>query len=364
MKGFLIACASILLWGLTAIGAQPSSFEEAVPGRVLVFPRDHGKHPGFQTEWWYFTGNLNSGDRSWGFQLTFFRRSLVKEPTRQLSRWAPRDIYPAHFALTDATNKEFFHAQLISREGPGLAAAAQDDLAVHVRDWSAERVGEDIHIKAKKDGYALQLVLAAVKPVVLHGSEGYSRKGAADGQASYYYSITRLQATGSLTFKGVSHQVAGYAWMDHEFGSSILSRDQVGWDWFSLQLDDGSDLMVFHLRKKDGTFEPTFGTFVPADGSAVDLAAHSIIISAGGTWTSPHSGATYPSSWTVEIPSERLSLHISPLVVDQELVTGRSTGVTYWEGAVQVRGKRDGSPVTGRGYTELTGYAHPLKEQL
>jgi len=273
-------------------------------------------------------------------------------------------VYPAHFALTDVKNGEFFHAELISREGPGLAAAAEDDLGVHVRDWSAERVGERIHVKARDRGYALQLVLEPLRPVVLHGRNGYSRKGAVDTQASYYYSFTRLRAAGSLTFKGISHEVSGYAWMDHEFGSSMLTPEQVGWDWFSLQLDDESDLMLFHLRQKDGSAEPTFGTLVRPDGHVVELAGRSISISTTETWTSPRSPAKYPSAWNVEIPSEGISLNVAASVADQELVTGGSTAITYWEGAVHIKGTRNGRTVRGRGYVELTGYAHSLKGRL
>jgi predicted secreted hydrolase len=348
-----------------SLGTLPATaFETAVPGRQFAFPRDHGKHPGFATEWWYFTGNLTSDKQPWGFQLTFFRRSLVNEPPPRHSRWAVRDVYPAHFAITDVANKDFFHTDLISREGPGLAGSQDADLAVRVRDWRAERKGEEIHIEARQGDYALQLKLTPAKPPVLHGNGGYSQKGDTEGQASYYYSFTRLQASGSLTFKGVTHPVEGTAWMDHEFGSSILSADEVGWDWFSLQLDDKSELMVFHLRKKDGTAARAFGTFVPSDGSPIDLGDRLIRIDSSGTWISPRNKAKYPSSWTVEIPSEGLTLNVSPLVADQELVTGRSTQVTYWEGAVEVSGTRNGKPVQGRGYVELTGYARGLNERL
>lgn len=364
MKSVLVAIASVALCALISFGASAPAFEPAVPGRQFAFPRDHGKHPGFATEWWYFTGNLTSENRLWGFQLTFFRRSLVNSLRQTQSRWAVRDVYPAHFALTDGSSGDFFHTDLISREGPGLAGSRDDDLSVHVRDWRAERVGEEIHLTARQGDYALHLALTQLKPLVLHGNGGYSQKGDTAGQASYYYSFTRLKASGTLTFKGVSHQVEGTAWMDHEFGSSILSPDEAGWDWFSLQLDDESELMVFHLRKKDGTVERAFGTFVPRGGTPVDLADRAIHITSTGTWTSPRNKARYPSSWKVEIPSEGLDLRISPLVADQELVTGRSTRITYWEGAVRVSGTHAGKPVQGKGYVELTGYGQALKEQL
>jgi predicted secreted hydrolase len=341
-----------------------SLFKEAVPGRVFSFPRDHGKHPEFQTEWWYFTGNLRSDNQEWGFQLTFFRRSLVKEPVRKDSSWAVRDLYPAHFALTDVKNRRFFHADLISREGPGLAAASTEDLMVQVRDWKALRHEEKIRITAREKGYALDLELIPEKPVVLHGDAGFSRKGEAENQASYYYSITRLKAQGHLTFQGIKHDVTGLAWMDHEFGSSILLKDQVGWDWFSLQLDDGTDLMLFYLRRKDGTLDLPFGAFVQADGRTMDLAGQKIVASTKSTWTSTRTGALYPSGWTIQVPSQGIHLDVTPLVNDQELVTGGSTRIVYWEGAVAFQGTREGKPVRGKGYTELTGYAHPMEGRL
>ncbi len=218
-----------------------------------------------------------------------------------------------------------------------------------VRDWSAKRQGDEIQITAREQGYALNLRLVALKPVVLHGEAGYSRKGDSGDQASYYYSFTRLKAEGTLTYKGIDHKVAGLAWMDHEFGSSILRNDQRGWDWFSLQLDDGTEVMVFHLRKKDNTFERAFGTFVPRQGPAVDLGKERIVIMPRGTWTSPTTKAVYPSGWTVEIPGRNIRLEVTPAIEAQELASGSSTGIIYWEGAVNAQGLRDGKKVKGRG---------------
>jgi len=349
-----------LLWPSEAA----SQFSQAVPGRLFAFPKDHGKHPDFLTEWWYFTGNLESKTGRWGFQLTFFRRSLVKVPPTRRSQWTVRDLYPAHFALTDISNRRFFHTELISREGPGLASAARDDLHVRVRDWSAARQGEQIRINVRERDYSLNLKLVSGKPPVLHGHGGYSRKSDSEGQASYYYSLTRLLASGTVTFQGVSHDVTGSAWMDHEFGSSILHQDQVGWDWFSLQLDDGSEFMVFRLRKKDGSFERPFGTFVPPEGPPVYLYDQPVEFRATGTWTSPHTGAVYPSGWSIVAAGLNLNVKISPALQDQELASGASTSIIYWEGSVEAEGSRDGKPVTGRGYVELTGYAHSLGGRL
>lgn len=345
--------------------AEESPFTSAVPGRVFSFPRDHGKHPDFQTEWWYFTGNVKAADKSeWGFQLTFFRRSLLAQRTPRRSSWAIRDVYPAHFALTDITANRFFHTQILSREGPGLASAASDDLNVQVKDWSARQDGDVIHLRAAQDGYRLDLSLVPTKPVVLHGNAGFSRKGDTRNQASYYYSFTRLAVSGSIEFRGKAHDVRGFAWMDHEFGSSILLKDQAGWDWFSLQLDDGTDVMVFHLRKQDGSTERPFGTFVPRTGVPEDLDGRSIVITPGEMWTSPHTKAQYPLTWTVKVPDKKLSLEVTPLIRDQELASERGAGIAYWEGAVSVKGLRDGKSVRGRGYMELTGYARSLGGSL
>jgi predicted secreted hydrolase len=345
--------------------ASEVAFKETSPRLVLSFPKDHGKHPDFQTEWWYFTGNLESEkDHKWGFQLTFFRRTFVRDPARKTSAWAVRDLYPAHFAITDISGHDFFHSELLTRKGPGLAHAALNDLDVGVRDWTVKRQGEEIQLAAREKDCALALRLVPLKPVVLHGDEGYSRKGDSRDQASYYYSFTRLKADGTLTFKGANHRFTGLAWMDHEFGSSILRNDQSGWDWFSLQLDDGTEVMVFHLRKKDNSFERAFGTFVPKEGPAIDLGKERIVILPGKTWTSPTTKAVYPAGWRVEIPGRNLRLEVTPAFAAQELTSGSSTGIIYWEGAVNVRGFRDGEEVKGRGYAELTGYAHSMEGRL
>ena len=364
MKGSVVAACLAIVLALSTVGAD-SPFEDAVPGRVLDFPADHGKHPAFQTEWWYFTGNLQSDeDRPWGFQLTFFRRGFFAKSPRPDSAWSVRDVYPAHFALADIQTRTFFHTELLSREGPGLAGSATGDLDVHVRNWSAQRSGDRVLLKAREGDYALDLTLTPQKPVVLHGKSGFSRKGDSPGQASFYYSFTRMAAQGSIVFKGVERKVNGLAWMDHEFGSSLLIGDQAGWDWFSLQLDDGTELMVFHLRKKDGAFEQPFGTFVPQEGPSVGLSDRQIAISATRQWTSPHTKATYPSEWTIEVPDQNLKLRVTPLMPDQELATARSTRIVYWEGAVTATGSRNGRDVRGTGYAELTGYAHSMGGKL
>jgi predicted secreted hydrolase len=345
--------------------ASEPRFSAAVPGRVLSFPKDHGRHPEFQTEWWYFTGNLESTDGGrWGFQLTFFRRAFAPEPSEKGSAWRVKDLYPAHFALTDLKNGRFHHAELLSREGPGLAAAADDRLDVFVKDWSAKQEDDGIRVQAHADGRSIDLLLVPHKPPALHGREGFSQKGDRENQASYYYSFTRLGAAGRVTCEGATHQVTGLAWMDHEFGSGILAPDQAGWDWAALHLDDGTDVMAFHMRKKDGTFEQAFGTVVKADGSVEDLHGKKIAMQPLGTWTSPRTKAKYPSGWRLTVPGLDIDLRITPALEDQELETKGSTRIIYWEGAVVAEGSRAGKKVKGKGYVELTGYAHSMAGRL
>jgi len=362
-RSVVVFACLVAAWALAGHAAE-FVFRDAIPGRGFAFPADHGKHPDFRTEWWYFTGNLESEKGQWGFQLTFFRRGLFQDEGAGKSAWRVRDLYPAHFALTDAARGRFFHTDLLSREGPGLAGAAQDDLDVYVKNWSARRTGDVFEIIASSGAHMLELTLAPQKPPVLHGDRGYSRKGDSESQASYYYSFTRLKAQGTLSFEGAVHRVTGHAWMDHEFGSSILQQDQVGWDWFSLQLDDGSELMVFRLRKKDGSSERPSGTLIPREGPAVDLTHERLVIQPTGSWASTKTKAVYPSGWKIEIPGRGIKLDVQPLIQDQELETGRSTQVVYWEGAAQVRGESGGKPVRGRGYVELTGYAHSMSGRL
>ncbi|MHB8203527.1 MAG: lipocalin-like domain-containing protein [Desulfomonilaceae bacterium] len=344
--------------------SNSDEFKKATQGRAITFPHEHGKHPNFETEWWYFTGNLASKNHEWGTQLTFFRRGLFKKPTKRGSAWRVRDLYPAHFALADVTDNKFFHTQIISREGPGLSGAAIDSLNVHIKNWTASQKGEQILLKAREEQYAIDLTLTPEKPVVLHGDKGFSVKGSDTNQASYYYSYTRLSAQGTLLFNGVEHHVSGLMWMDHEFGSSILSADQVGWDWFSIQFDDRTELMAFHLRRKDGSFDKPFATFVDSSGNYTHLSGDSISITPTNFWVSPHTKAQYPLEWVIEVPERKLKLKIVPAIKDQELTADKSSGTSYWEGAARVTGVVGNQPVRGSGYVELTGYAKSMGGQL
>jgi len=353
----------------TAVGANPSPtpFQSAIAGYRYNFPKDHGAHSTYRTEWWYYTGHLHAKNgRSFGFELTFFRRGVPPDEIKTLpSKWSVRDLYLAHFAVTDITGKRFHFSEKLSREGLGKAGADESRLRVWIDDWRAEASTEPsaAHtLTAHDETHALALTLQPAKPLVTHGAAGISRKGKDVSQASHYYSFTRLATSGKLTIDGESFDVTGTSWMDHEFGSAELGTDQVGWDWFSLQLEDDTELMLYRMRRKDGSSDlASSGTAVSPDGGARHLEVTDFQIESSGTWTSSESKATYPSKWRLTVPSLDLVLDVMPLLADQELRTSRSTRVSYWEGAVSVTGTKQGRPVKGQGYVELTGYADRLR---
>ena len=354
----------------TSRAGEADGFRVAMPGYVYQFPRDHGSHDGFRTEWWYYTGHLTAHNgRRFGFQLTFFRRAIGADQIRTFpSRWTIRQLYLAHFAVSDIDGKQFRYFEKISREGLGKAGADQDRLHVWTDRWIAEAVNEELlnhRLAAEQDGVALELVLRELKPPVIHGQGGVSRKGHERGQASHYYSLTRLETEGRLTIDGEIFKVTGTSWMDHEFGSADLEGDLVGWDWFSLQFQDRSEVMIYRLRRADGSFHPaSSGTVIDPDGRPTSLSLRDVDVTELAHWTSSASGARYPAGWRVTIPMLRLDVRIAPLMAEQELMTRRSTQVTYWEGAVEISGTAQGRLVTGQGYVELTGYAERLRERL
>ena len=342
-------------------------FQQALAEYGYTFPKDHGSHDTFLTEWWYFTGHVfTPDDRRFGYELTFFRRAIDDERVwAHPSRWAIRQLYLAHFALTDEENGNFRYAEKISREGLGKAGAKQGTLETWIDQWSIKAVDpehQQFYLQAETNNFAVELVTNASRPPVIHGLHGVSRKGAQDIHASHYYSLTRLHTTGTLRVDSESFKVTGMSWMDHEFASSDLEDGLVGWDWFSLQLESGHDIMTYWLRREDGTFTPaSSGTLIFPDGSSLHLSRKDLNITILDYWESPKSGARYPSQWTLGIHSHHIQLHITPHMADQELRTGRSTQVTYWEGAVDVSGTFAQKPITGMGYVELTGYAKPYK---
>ncbi len=335
----------------------------------LKFPEDHGAHPEHRTEWWYYTGNLRSEDgERFGFQLTFFRSRMSPSGVEKSwpsprSEWRTRQLYLAHAALSRVDAKQYHHAERMAREALGMAGASQTDGAtdIFVRNWSLRLSADGHYLRAVADDFAFDLDLHAEKPPMMHGDAGYSLKGSTPERSSCYYSFTRLRASGTVSVKGKKVQVDGSAWMDHEFSSTPLEPGIVGWDWFSLQFSDNTELMIYLLRNRDGSFSPaSSGTFVDASGNAVHLARDDFSVEALGDWKSPHSGAVYPARWRIVVPARALDFTVEPTLPDQEMRTPESTGVTYWEGSVSITGREHGQPVTGVGYVELTGYEKPF----
>ncbi len=342
--------------------ADTVGFARADRPRVFEFPADHGPHPEFRHEWWYYTGNLRARDgRAFGFQLTFFRNALRPGASSVESDWATNQAFMAHFALTDVVAGRFFAFERFDRGAVGLAGARAEPFQVHVSDWVVESVWDHeagrpvppVRLRAAQDGVVLDLVLESAKPPVLQGDEGLSQKGPEPGNASYYYSLTRLAARGAVAVQDEPVEVEGWAWLDREWGTSALGPELEGWDWFSIQLDDLTELMVYRLRRHDGETDPlSRGSFVHADGTTVGLGADDLVLVATGRWRSPR-GGTYPSAWLLQVPRLDLELRVQPVLADQEV----DLSFRYWEGAVTVTGRRGAEPVAGHGYVELTGYA-------
>lgn len=345
--------------GMVVIGLCASAFRLALPGYPYRFPRDHASHPEFQTEWWYYTGHLQARGRWFGYELTFFRVAVDAGRAARPSEWV-RSVQFAHFALTDEHGRRFQFDQRVSRPALGLAGADTSRYRVWVEDWSAghDSAATNHRLVASTTGFGIDLRLRPAKPVVVHGVNGVSRKSAGIGRASHYLSFTRMATDGRIVVGADTLGVTGTSWMDHEFGSNQLAPGQVGWDWFAIQLDDGRELMLYRLRRANGTTEPlSSGTWVERDGRSHHLPLASFTIESDRTWTSSRSGGVYPAHWRVRVPSRALDLTLEPVLADQELVLEGPVGVRYWEGSVRITGRQDGRPVTGRGYVELTGYA-------
>ena len=342
--------------------ASGLTYQLALPGRKLSFPADHYSHPNFKTEWWYYTGHLETeAGKRYGYQATFFRFGVRDRQTDMKEAPLFTDLYMAHFALSDIAAKKFSYRERINRGYGDRAGAATDRYLVWNEDWKVEGDAKNHRMLVGDRETTLKLSLKSLKPPVLHGNDGHSQKGEGEGRASYYYSLTRLATEGELTIGGKTEKVRGLSWMDHEFGSNQLRDDQVGWDWFSIQLDNRTELMLYLMRRKDGTVDPySSGTLVSAGGATEHLALADFRIEVLDRWKSPQSGATYPMRWKVSIPGEEIDLEIVPAFPDQELITNRSTRVTYWEGAVGITGTFRGAPVKGNGYVEMTGYAGKL----
>ena len=345
-----------------ALGGDSAGFARALAPVPIAFPTDHGPHPGYRTEWWYVTGNLATAEgRRFGYQLTFFRVALAPQPAERQSPWAANQVYMAHFALTDVDGGRFRAYERFARAAHGLAGAQAEPVRVWLEDWSAEASPgaqepfpglPALRLRAAEGDIALDLLVESQKPAVLQGERGLSQKGAEPGNASYYYSLTRLATSGTVRMGEQAFGVTGGSWLDREWGTSALGPDQVGWDWFALQLDDGREVMFYRLRRRDGTTDPfSGGTLVAPDGTARRIQATDVRAEPLDYWQSPR-GGRYPARWRLAVPGEALELEVAPYLPDQEL----DVTVRYWEGAVKVTGTSSGRSVRGEGYLEMTGY--------
>ncbi len=324
-------------------------------GYDFQFPRDHGSHDEYRTEWWYYTGHLrtDAGHR-YGFEVTFFRVGVVPPDEPSTTSWDLRNLALAHFAITDIDRQQFRYAEKLNRQSPFTASAAAGVLDVFNEGWSATTTADGAwRIVAFNGGDSVDLVMRSRKPPAVHGENGLSVKAEGIGYASHYYSMTRLDVTGSIN----RQRCRGVAWMDHEFGSSKLREDQQGWDWFSIQFDNDSELMLYQIRRADGTPDSTSsGSLVTSDGSVIHIRRDQMRIEPNGRWHSSKSSATYPMGWRISVPAFGIAVTLNPAMRNQELITHASTNVTYWEGAVDVSGTFGNSVVSGAGYVEMTGY--------
>lgn len=378
------------------LGGADTLHARALAPRAFAFPADHGPHPEFRTEWWYFTGNVTAHDgRELGYQLTFFRSALTDTAsytaalggTRTLDRtttldgtttpdgttaldgttapepspWRARHAYMAHFVVSDIHSARIHPAERFARAALGLAGAEPHPFRVWLEDWRADGAATGtfpLHLRAATEDVAIDLRLEQGKPVVLQGENGLSRKGAEPGNASYYYSITRMPTTGTIRVGGAAYDVSGYSWLDREWSTSVLSPELAGWDWMALQLDDGAELMLYRLRRHDGGTDPfSAGMHVAADATATPLGAADFAMTEERTWRSPLDGTTYPVDWRVRVPSLALDLAVRAAFDAQEL----ALAVRYWEGAVRISGTRGDGSVGGRGYLEMTGYGAAVR---
>jgi predicted secreted hydrolase len=340
-------------------GPADASFARVTGPRELSFPRDHGSHDDFRSEWWYFTGNLDSSDgRHFGFELTFFRVGLAPSTSSpRTSAWATRQIWMAHFAVTDVHGRRFLSAERFARGALGLAGATAPPVHVWLQDWSvagaADAVNAELALRARDERVALSLTLEAAAPIAAHGERGFDVKGPEPGNASFYYSFPKLTARGSVELDGIKSDVAGTAWMDREWSTSALSAGVLGWAWFGIQLSDGRELMFYRLRQADGTANRySGGSLIERDGTVTRLGADDVESEPLAYWTSQRTRVTYPLAWKILLPKQGLALSVQPYLEDQEI----DQTVRYWEGAVRVDGRAAAAQIDGQGYLELAGY--------
>jgi predicted secreted hydrolase len=339
-------------------------YESALPGYRYEFPRDHFNHEEFQTEWWYTTGNLTAADgHPYGFELTFFRQGVDRDGIKT-EPWDIRDLYLAHLALSDLGGGKFYHSERTNRAGPGSAGVDEAEQRIWNGNWQIRWNGpSEILLTATDERFSISFSLRPQKPPVIHGENGVSQKAAGEGHASHYISFTRLATSGIIRVDGKAIPVSGSSWVDHEFFTNQLGAGQTGWNWLSLQLEDNTELMLYQFRHKDSASDPfSSGTYVDAQGRSLHLTSADFqLIPGGEQWTSPVTSATYPVAWTVEIPKLSLRLAVTTRLKSQELASGGTLTPSYWEGAIAIRGTREGKTVQGVGYLEMTGYDRPFE---
>jgi predicted secreted hydrolase len=354
---------------LTTLHAQTPAetlFETATPGYHYAFPHDHFNHERYQTEWWYYTGNVVATDgKHFGFELTFFRQAGNREKEKA-SPWDMRDLYLAHLALSDIDGGKFYHAERLNREGPEIAGASEAEQKVWNGNWQVRWKKNDQQLQAIGKTFTLNLTLHPEKPPVIQGENGISQKAAGLGHASHYISLTRLGTTGEITLNEKDLEVAGLTWMDHEFFTTQPDSNEQGWDWLAMQLNDGTELMLYHFRRQDGSLDAfSSGTYVDVAGDTTHLQASDFTLQPGGEqWKSPETGTVYPTSWKIQIPQLAISLEAKTRLPSQELTTQSKLAPSYWEGAIALTGSRNGRPLGGVGYLELTGYDHSAPPPL
>lgn len=331
--------------------ASAAVYKFALPGYRYRFPRDHFDHPEFKTEWWYYTGNVRAGSRPFGYELTFFRQAISRD-VKSESPWAVSDVYLAHLALSDIEANRFHHEARLNRAGPGIAGASERDRRIWNGNWQVAWREDRQILTAVAPDFRLALNLRSLKAPVIHGERGVSQKRPGEGNGSHYISLTRLESSGEIEVGGKRHTVEGFSWMDHEFFSHEIGGDLRGWDWFSLQFDDGTELMLYRLRLQNGSSSDySSGTFVDRDGRATHLRREDFDMTPGRRWRSPATGGDYPLDWTLRVPKLDLDLATRAAMDKQELVSANSYSPSYWEGAIRISGNRGGV-----GYLEMTGY--------
>jgi predicted secreted hydrolase len=338
---------AVVLLAATLTASGPA-WREAIPGYLYQFPRDHFEHQDFRTEWWYYTGNVvDARGKRFGFELVFFRQGQSRT-TDNPSAWAVKDLYLAHAALTDIDGKHFWYDERPNREGPGIAGASFAQQRIWNGNWQAKWNGEAQTLDAVTTAFRFHLDLKPQKPFVINGENGLSRKAEGQGRASYYVSFPLLSVKGQITGADGTHDVTGQAWMDHEWFTEQLAGDQIGWDWFSIQLDNNTELMLFELRRQDGSIDPySSGTFIDAKGQSHHLTRPNFTLEPLTRW------GKYPIAWKIRVPALNLDLISKAALENQELRS--QTGPSYWEGSVTYEGTE-----RGVGYLEMTGYNGPV----